>query len=697
MSASQRALVTREPTRLRAARFGGQARAGARAAQLLQKLGLTRDWDLLLHTPQRYRDESTLTAIRDLVPGEEAQVEAVVEACQVVFRGRRQLVATLRDGSGELIVRLLHFFPSHQTLLEAGRRIRAMGVVRGGWAGVEMVHPQLRAADDAALPDRLTPVYPTTEGLPQAWIRRRIDRLLATAVLDDTLPEAVRIEHGLPDLATVLRFLHHPPLRTDLQALAERRHPMWERLKFDELLAQQLALRRARQERQRRAAPAAQPDADRAGLTGKLLRSLPFALTAAQRRVWAEVERDLAASVPMNRLIQGDVGSGKTVIAALAAARAIESGWQAALMAPTELLAEQHFLRIEQWLAPLGIEAVWLTGRLRAAERRSALQALQQGRARLAIGTHALVQREVRFANLGLAIVDEQHRFGVAQRLALRDAAFAPHLLMLSATPIPRTLAMTYLADLDVSVIDRLPPGRQPVATKLVARRRRDEVLQKIRAEVGAGRQAYWVCPSIEEGKNTEASAAIRVFEDTRASLPELRIGLLHGALAPRERSAVMQSFVQGQIDVLVATTVVEVGVDVPNANVMVIEDAERFGLATLHQLRGRIGRGTQRGACVLLYDEPLGEAARERLKIVFDSNDGFEIARQDLRLRGPGEFLGARQWGLPLLRFADLERDQQLLERARQAAAALLLQHPQAARRHVQRWLPQATEFLDA
>jgi ATP-dependent DNA helicase RecG len=399
----------------------------------------------------------------------------------------------------------------------------------------------------------------------------------------------------------------------------------------------------------------------------------------------------------MNRLVQGDVGSGKTVVAALAAARAIESGWQAALMAPTELLAEQHFRRIDQWLAPLGIEAVWLTGRLRAAERRSALQALQQGGARLAIGTHALVQREVRFAKLGLAIVDEQHRFGVAQRLALRDPSFAPHLLMLSATPIPRTLAMTYLADLDVSVIDQLPPGRQPVATKLVARRRRDEVLQKIRAEVAAGRQAYWVCPVIEEGRDPEASAATRVFEQTRASLPELRIGLLHGALAPRERSAVMDAFAQGRIDVLVATTVVEVGVDVPNANVMVIEDAERFGLATLHQLRGRIGRGLQRGACVLLYDEPLSEAARERLKIVFDSSDGFEIARQDLRLRGPGEFLGARQWGLPLLRFADLERDQPLLERARQVAAALLLQDPATARRHVQRWLPQATEFLDA
>jgi ATP-dependent DNA helicase RecG len=325
------------------------------------------------------------------------------------------------------------------------------------------------------------------------------------------------------------------------------------------------------------------------------------------------------------------------------------------------------------------------------------LHDLQHGRARLAIGTHALVQREVRFEHLGLAIVDEQHRFGVAQRLALRDPSFAPHLLMLSATPIPRTLAMTYLADLDISVIDQLPPGRQPVATKLVARRRRDEVLQKIRAEVAAGRQAYWVCPIIEEGRDPEASAAIRVYEQTRASLPELRIGLLHGSLAPHDRSAVMRSFAQGGIDVLVATTVVEVGVDVPNANIMVIEDAERFGLATLHQLRGRIGRGAHKGACVLLYEEPLTEAARERLKIVFDSNDGFEIARQDLRLRGPGEFLGARQWGLPLLRFADLERDQRLLERARQAAAVLLLQHPEAARRHVQRWLPQATEFLDA
>jgi ATP-dependent DNA helicase RecG len=702
LSASQRILGAGEPTppRRAAARVNGRTKVptgGGRLAQLLQHLGLTCDWDLILHVPQRYRDESTVTPICDLVPGQEAQVEAVVQACRVVFRGRRQLVATLRDASGEVIVRLLRFFPSHQALLAAGQRVRAMGLVRGGWMGVEMVHPQLRAAGQAALPDALTPIYPSTAGLPQGWLRRRIERALDTVALEDTLPAVVRAEQGLPELATVLRFVHHPPLQVDLQALSERRHPIWDRLKFDELMAQQLALRMARARRESRTAPAAQVEPARLGLPQALLESLPFELTAAQRRVWGEVERDLAGQVPMNRLIQGDVGSGKTVIAALAAARAIESGWQAALMAPTELLAEQHFRRIDQWLAPLGIGAVWLTGRMRATERRSALQALREGHARLAIGTHALVQPDIRFGRLGLAIVDEQHRFGVAQRLALRDPAFAPHLLMLSATPIPRTLAMTYLADLDVSIIDQLPPGRQPIATKLVSRRRREEVLQRIRTEVAAGRQAYWVCPIIEDREGAEASAATRVYQHTRASLPELRIGLLHGALAPRERSMVMQEFAQGRIDVLVATTVVEVGVDVPNANLMVIEHAERFGLATLHQLRGRIGRGAQRGACVLLYDEPLSEAARERLKIVFDSDDGFEIARQDLKLRGPGEFLGARQWGLPLLRFADLQRDEALLDRVRAAAESLLRQHPQAARQHVRRWLPQAMDFLDA
>ncbi len=705
MSARQRTLAEPAPTarRRRAIRQAAAQPApatGARLTRQLQRLGLNSDWDLILHAPLRYRDESALTPIRDLVPGQEAQIEATVRACEVVFRGRRQLVATLRDESGELIVRLLQFFPSQQALLAVGRRVRALGVVRGGWMGVEMVHPQVRAAEIARpLPQALTPVYPSSAALPQHWLRRRIERALDTAVLDDTLPEPIRAELGLPELSGVLRFLHHPAPHADVEALVERRHPIWERLKFDELLAQQLALAIARRRRQTRAAPRREAGA-RPGLTQSLLGALPFRLTAAQQRVWDEVQRDLHGQAPMNRLVQGDVGSGKTVVAALAAASAIEAGWQAALMAPTELLAEQHFGRIAQWLAPLGIEVAWLAGRLRAGARRAALTALQQGRAQLAIGTHALVQAEVRFAKLGLAIVDEQHRFGVAQRLALRDPVCAPHLLMLSATPIPRTLAMTYLADLDVSSIDELPPGRLPVATKLVSRRRREEVLQRIRAEVREGRQAYWVCPMIEEGEDGEAgavSAASQVYAQTCASLPELRIGLVHGALPARERSAVMQSFARGEIDVLVATTVVEVGVDVPNASLMVIEHAQRFGLATLHQLRGRIGRGTRRGACVLLYDEPLSEAARERLRAVYACHDGFEIARLDLKLRGPGEFLGARQWGLPMLRFADLERDGALLERAREIAGRMLLGHPQAARAHVQRWLAQAADFLDA
>jgi ATP-dependent DNA helicase RecG len=668
-------------------------------------MGLERDWDLVLHAPLRYRDESSVTPIARLVPGEEALVEAEVRACEVAYRGRRQLLATLKDASGELIVRLLQFFPSQQAMLAVGRRVRALGTVRGGWMGVEMVHPQIRPAESAAHDARqreaapaatLTPVYPTTAGLPQYWLRRRIARALAAVDLGDTLPEAVRTGQRLPELSAVLRYLHAPPLDADVQALQERRHPIWERLKFDELLAQQLALRIARQRRQQRAAPAAGPGG-RAGLTRALLDSLPFTLTAAQQRVWEEVQRDLAAPSPMNRLLQGDVGSGKTVIAALGAAGAIERGWQAALMAPTELLAEQHFGRIVQWLAPHGVVVAWLAGRQRADERRAALAALRDGTADLAIGTHALVQPDVQFARLGLAIVDEQHRFGVAQRLALRDPDSAPHLLMLSATPIPRTLAMTYLADLDVSSIDELPPGRQAVATKLVSRRRREEVLQRIRVEVAAGRQAYWICPMIEEGQDSEASSATQVHAQMRQSLPQLRIGLVHGALPSRDRSEVMQAFGRGDVDLLVATTVVEVGVDVPNANLMVIEHAQRFGLATLHQLRGRIGRGPQRGACVLLYDEPLAEAARERLRAVFDCDDGFEIARLDLKLRGPGEVLGARQWGLPMLRFADLERDGELLERARSVAANLLRQHPGVARAHVQRWLPRAADFLDA
>jgi ATP-dependent DNA helicase RecG len=657
----------------------------------LAKLGLRTDWDFVLHLPLRYVDETRVVPIAELKAGDEAQVEGEILDSKVVVRGRRQLVVRLADAGGELLLRFLNFYPSQVKALAAGRRVRALGTVRGGTlGGLEMVHPRVRAADDRpSLPTRLTPVYPSTEGLPQHWLRARIERALRDVDLTDCLPAALRARLDLAPLATALRTLHQPPADADLEALAARIGPLWRRVKFDELLAQQISLQRARAQRAVHSAPPLLPAGD---LAERLLASLPFALTAAQRRVRAEVEADLASGTPMQRLVQGDVGSGKTVIAALAAARAIDAGYQAALMAPTEILAEQHFRRIAQWLAPLGVRVAWLAGKLKASEKRAVHAAVASGEAHLVVGTHALVQEAVRFARLGLAIIDEQHRFGVAQRLALREAAVAPHLLMLSATPIPRTLAMSYFADLDVSVIDELPPGRVPVVTKLVSTARRDEVLARVRNEVARGRQAYWVCPLVEESDEAaaavELTAATQMFEATRAALPELRLGLLHGQLPPAEKNAVMQDFAAGRIDVLVATTVIEVGVDVPNASLMVIEHAQRFGLAQLHQLRGRVGRGGERSYCVLLFDEPLSEAARERLRVIYETTDGFEIARRDLQLRGPGEFLGRRQSGVPLLRFADLERDVELVEAARDAAVELLRDDPAAAQEHVRRWL---------
>jgi ATP-dependent DNA helicase RecG len=662
----------------------------SRQAQLA-KLGLRTDWDFVLHLPLRYVDETRVVPIADLRAGDEAQVEGEIVDSKVVVRGRRQLVARLADASGELLLRFLNFYPSQVKTLAAGRRVRALGTVRGGaLGGLEMVHPRVRAADDrSSLPTRLTPVYPSTEGLPQHWLRARIERALRDVDLTDCLPAPLRVRLDLAPLETALRALHQPPADADLGELAARAGPLWRRVKFDELLAQQISLRLARAQRAAHSAPPLRAAGD---LVERLLASLPFALTAAQRRVRAEVEADLASGTPMQRLVQGDVGSGKTVIAALAAARAIDAGYQAALMAPTEILAEQHFRRIAQWLAPLGVRVAWLAGKLKAAEKRAVQAAVAEGAAQLVIGTHALVQDAVRFARLGLAIIDEQHRFGVAQRLALRAAAVAPHLLMLSATPIPRTLAMSYFADLDVSVIDELPPGRTPVVTKLVSTARRDEVLARVRNEAARGRQAYWVCPLVEENEEADAAveltAATQMFAAARAALPELRLGLLHGQLPPAEKDAVMQDFAAGRIDVLVATTVIEVGVDVPNASLMVIEHAQRFGLAQLHQLRGRVGRGSRESYCVLLFDEPLSEAARERLRVIYETTDGFEIARRDLQLRGPGEFLGRRQSGVPLLRFADLERDIDLVEAARDAAAELLRADPAAAQEHVRRWL---------
>ncbi|HZA95777.1 MAG TPA: ATP-dependent DNA helicase RecG, partial [Burkholderiaceae bacterium] len=595
------------------------------------------------------------------------------------------------------MLRFLNFYSSQIKQMAIGRRFRIFGLVRGGLAGAEMIHPRMRACDSAdPLSRSLTPVYPSPEGVPQSWLRKRIDRALRDVDIDDVLPEKIRERHRLDRLKDAVERLHRPPPDADSLALQGRTDPAWRRVMFDELLAQQLALRAAREARADRRAPAL---GAAGALSARLRAQLPFTLTGAQHRVWDEIERDLARAQPMHRLLQGDVGSGKTVIAALAAARAIECGYQAALMAPTEILAEQHFHKVAEWLAPVGVRIEWLAGRLTPAAKRAAQDAIATGQAQLIVGTHALIQEAVAFARLGLAIVDEQHRFGVAQRVALRGGAdgHSPHLLMLSATPIPRTLAMSYLADLDVSVIDELPPGRRPVVTKLITTRRREEVMQRIRADVAVGRQAYWVCPLIESSDVIEVAAATETFERITHTLPDLRIGLLHGQLPSTMKADVMQRFQQRQLDVLVATTVIEVGVDVANATLMVIEHAERFGLAQLHQLRGRVGRGGDQSFCILMFEEPLSEPARERLKVIYETSDGFEIARQDLTMRGPGEFLGARQSGMPLLRFADLQRDAQLVEQARDAATELLVKNPDIARQHVQRWYAASNEFLTA
>ncbi len=667
----------------------------------LARLGLKRDWDFLLHLPLRWVDETRLVPIGQLRPDEEQQAEGVVVACEVAVRGRRQLLARIVDGSGELLLRFFHFYPSTRQQLAVGRRVRVFGAVRGGLMGLEMVHPRVRPVREGEpLPQRLTPVYPTTAGVSQAMLRARIERALRGVEITETVPAELLQGRGLPPLREAILALHHPPPHADVGHLAQRQGPPWARVKFEELLAQQISLRTARARRAEHRAPRL---AAGGRLAARLLGALPFTLTAAQQRVWREIAADLARVVPMQRLIQGDVGSGKTVVAALAAAQAIGTGYQAALMAPTELLAEQHFGRIAHWLRPLGVEVAWLAGKLPSGAKRAAREAVAAGRAQLVVGTHALIQERVQFAKLGLAIVDEQHRFGVAQRLRLRAqpaAGDTPHLLMLSATPIPRTLAMSYYADLDVSGIDELPPGRQPVVTKLVAAARRDEVLATVRAEAARGAQVYWVCPLVEDGEDestAELTAATRMYEQTRRLLPQLRLGLLHGQLPAAEKAAVMQAFARGGIDVLVATTVIEVGVDVPRATLMVVEHAQRLGLAQLHQLRGRVGRGAGKSYCVLLYDEPLSEAARERLRILYETTDGFEIARRDLQLRGPGEFLGARQSGVPMLRFADLEQDAELLELARDVALRMLAEHPAQASAHVQRWLGERADYLVA
>jgi ATP-dependent DNA helicase RecG len=720
------------------ARHPPAARAGPLSApqQALRKLGLHRDIDIALHLPLRYEDETQVLPIARLQEAEVAQVEGVVKEAWVEQRTRRQLIVRLADPSGELVLRFLNFYPAQQKQLAAGKRIRARGEARGGFLGPEMVHPAFRVVEPGTpLPTTLTPVYPSSAALPQAYLRKVVLSALARAPLDDLLPPGA-LPPGLPTLRAALQFLHQPPPATEMATLEDRSHPAWQRIKAEELLAQQLSQLSAHQQRARLRAPVLAAPAP-GGLSARLLATLPFALTAAQQRVVAEIGADLARPQPMHRLLQGDVGSGKTVVAALSATTAIDAGWQCALMAPTEILAEQHFRKLVSWLAPLGLTIAWLSGSRKGKGRKQMLEAVASGAAMLVVGTHAVIQADVVFARLGLAVVDEQHRFGVAQRLALRQKLQAqasdgdtgdahdggagpttrpaslalqalqasqrqpqplePHLLMMTATPIPRTLAMTYFADLDVSTIDELPPGRTPVLTKVFAEHRRDAVVARIADELARGAQVYWVCPLIEESEHVDLQNATATHALLCAALPGVAVGLLHGRLPAADKAAVMALFTAGTLKVLVATTVIEVGVDVPNASLMVIEHAERFGLAQLHQLRGRVGRGAAASVCVLLYSGPLSATGKARLRAMAETTDGFEIARRDLDIRGPGEFLGARQSGDGLLRFADLDEDQALLQHARAAAPGLLAADPQAAQGHIDRWLGGKAEFLKA
>jgi ATP-dependent DNA helicase RecG len=620
------------------------------------------------------------------------------------------MLVTIEDDTATLQLRFLNFYPSQQKQMAVGTHIRVRGEIREGFQGSEMVHPTVRAVTpDAPLPTSLTPVYPASAGVSQAAIRKAVTQALRDPSLQDSLseflPQKLMAEllpsHDWPNLQSAITYLHQPPADADTQALLERTHRAWRRVQFEELLAQQISLKRAHAIRRKRQAPRFKQQAESKSLEAGLLKALPFQLTTAQARVWDEIGNDLSQSFPMNRLLQGDVGSGKTVVAALAAARVMDHGYQAAVMAPTEILAEQHYLKMKEWFEPLGVQVAWLSGSLKAKEKRLAQEMIESGGAQLIIGTHALIQENVSFAKLGLAVIDEQHRFGVRQRLEIQQRVgselFYCHQLMMSATPIPRTLAMTYYADLDVSAIDELPPGRKPIATKVIKASRRDEVIGGLQSWLSKGLQAYWVCPLIEESEALQLQTAVESFEQLTQALPEFKVGLVHGRLKSEEKAAVMAAFKANQIQLLVATTVIEVGVDVPNAALMVIEHAERFGYAQIHQLRGRVGRGSADSVCILMYAEPLSLAAKERLQTLRETSDGFVIAERDLSLRGPGELLGAKQSGDAMLRFVDLQRDAWLIELAQQAAERLLANHPDIVERHLARWLGSRAEFLKA
>ncbi len=677
---------------------------GPRAAQRLANLGIETVQDLLFHLPTRYQDRTRVVPIGSLRPGDEAVIEGVVDLAEIKFGRKRMLLVRLSDGTGALTLRFFHFNANQQAGFARGVRLRCFGEVRPGATTLEMIHPEYRRVDAATeeeVEEHLTPIYPSTEGLHQLSLRALTEQALEQLTqagdvgLHDWLPAELLKQFKLPSLSAAIRYVHRPPPEASVESLEAGKHPSQQRLVFEELLAHHLSLRQLRHAAKAQQAPIL---AGTGQLRAAFLATLPFALTAAQQRVVAEIDTDLGRDHPMLRLVQGDVGSGKTVVAALAALQAIEAGAQVAVMAPTELLAEQHYRNFHAWMTPLGIEVAWLSGKIKGKTRESALAALADGAAPIAIGTHALFQEEVRFARLGLVIVDEQHRFGVHQRLALRDkgkqGVLRPHQLTMTATPIPRTLAMTISADLDASIIDELPPGRTPVQTVVIPDSRRPEIVERVRQACAQDRQAYWVCTLIEESEALQCQAAADSAAQLAEALPELRVGLVHGRMKSREKQAGMAAFKARELDLLVATTVIEVGVDVPNASLMIIENAERLGLAQLHQLRGRVGRGAQQSSCVLMYRGPLSEPARARLGVLRDTTDGFEIARRDLELRGPGEVLGTRQTGLLSLRIADLLRDQALLPSVERAAERLLVDYPGHVAPLIRRWLGDAGRY---
>ncbi|MBU8976839.1 MULTISPECIES: ATP-dependent DNA helicase RecG [unclassified Lysobacter] len=688
---------------------------GPRVAEKLAARGLATLQDLWLQLPRQYEDRTAITPVSLLQPGVAAQVEGRVEAVERGFRYRPMLRVAIGDDShGTLVLRFFHFRAAQVAQFQVGARVRCYGTPRPGQHGLEIVHPSYRLLDDAgddALGSSLDPVYPAIEGLGPVSLRRLIGQALdrlpdedALELLPRELRDAFRLPGGgrVPSLREALLTVHRPPQDADVAALLAGRHPAQRRLALEELLAHHLSLRRQRIAQQAHAAPVLRDVV----LAGKLRERLPFALTGAQERVFAQIQADLTQPHPMLRLVQGDVGSGKTVVAALAAMNAVDAGKQAALMAPTELLAEQHLNNLRGWLEPLGVRVAWLAGKVTGKARAKVLEEVASGEAQVVVGTHALMQEGVAFRDLALAIVDEQHRFGVHQRLALRDKgtggggngdAIVPHQLVMTATPIPRTLAMAAYADLDVSAIDELPPGRTPVQTVALSAERRPELVERIRKACAEGRQAYWVCTLIDDSDEVVAQAAQSTFEDLSKRLPELRVGLVHGRMKAAEKQATMRAFKDGEIGLLVATTVIEVGVDVPNASLMIIENAERLGLAQLHQLRGRVGRGSAASSCVMLYQAPLSQMARQRLETMRETNDGFVIAEKDLELRGPGELLGTRQTGLAQFRVADLARDADLLPQVHELGERLLRESPELAERIVARWVGGAVRFASA